>query len=184
MPGAPSKDSAASSSNQSTLIAAAVSGSAVVVVAAIVAYRRKQQPKLASNASSLSNGGAKKTYYLDYNGTTPVYPQVFDSMVPYLKEHFGNPSSGHVFGKEPRRAIDDARYKILHKLLGVQNARQQLDALWFCGCGTEADNLAIHLALQASTTDHPHIVTSNVEHPAIELYLKALEEEKKIDVTY
>ena len=141
---ASSKDPSGSVSSQSALLAAAVGGSAVVL-AAIVAYRRKQQPKLPSNGTSAAS---KKTYYLDYNGTTPIYPQVFDAMVPYLKEHFGNPSSGHVFGREPRRAIDEARHKILNTLLGVTNARQQLDALWFCGCGTEADNLAIHLALQ------------------------------------
>jgi selenocysteine lyase/cysteine desulfurase len=171
---------------------AAAGGSAILVTGAIIAYRRKREPGYLETAAAATAKSTKstlpdvnKTYYLDYNGTTPVYPQVFHSMVPYLKEHFGNPSSGHVYGKEPRRAIDEARHKVLHSLLGVTHAhQQQLDSLWFCGCGTEADNLAIHLALQAAKTEKPHVVTSNVEHPAIELYLKALENEQRIDVTY
>jgi cysteine desulfurase len=81
----------------------------------------------------------------------------------------------------------------LQHLLGLDMGKTTLDALWFTGCGTEADNLAIHLALQLGTSKgglhnkntpgtRPHIVTSNVEHPAIELYLKSLED--SIDVTY
>jgi cysteine desulfurase len=173
-------------------MAIAAAGGSAILVTAIIAYRRKREPGYLETAAAATAKSTKstlpdvnKTYYLDYNGTTPVYPQVFHSMVPYLKEHFGNPSSGHVYGKEPRRAIDEARHKVLHSLLGVTHAhQQQLDSLWFCGCGTEADNLAIHLALQAAKTEKPHVVTSNVEHPAIELYLKALENEQRIDVTY
>jgi cysteine desulfurase len=120
-------------------------------------------------------------------------------MMPYFQQHFGNPSSGHVYGQEPRRAIDEARGKVLQHLLGLEKDTTTLDAICFTGCGTEADNLAIHLALQVATTKRgrhnrqnsnnkdtidarPHIVTSNVEHPAIELYLKSLED--TIDVTY
>jgi cysteine desulfurase len=132
---------------------AAAGGSAILVTGAIIAYRRKREPGYLAAANAKSTlPDVNKTYYLDYNGTTPVYPQVFNSMVPYLKEHFGNPSSGHVYGKEPRRAIDEARHKVLHSLLGVTHAHQQLNSLWFCGCGTKADNLAIHLALQAAKT--------------------------------
>lgn len=119
--------------------------------------------------------------YLDYNGTTPIYPQVLESMMPYLAEHYGNPSSSHIMGKEPRRAINQARESLL-KLLGAPTS--QLNSLWFTASGTESDNLAIELALQ-STPDikDKHIVTCNVEHQAIELYLKKLAGQGNIKVT-
>lgn len=152
-------------------------------------------------------------YYFDYNGTTPVYPEVLTAMIPYLTEHYGNPSSSHLLGKEPKRAIDYARKQILYHLLGcctttgkdgdVGGEEEEeedeygfpldLSTIWFTGCGTESDNLAIQLALQATTTKmdstqprrRRHIVTSNVEHPAVELYLKFIQHEtKEVDVTY
>ncbi|KAG7368898.1 selenocysteine lyase [Nitzschia inconspicua] len=172
-----------SANNQNTtLLLTALGGSAVFAAAAWVSLKRSKT--VSSNLPS----SKKKTYYLDYNGTTPIYPQVLEAMMPYLQHHFGNPSSGHVYGQEPRRAIDEARSKILHHLLGAPTTR--LDAIWFTGCGTEADNLAIYLAVQTvkemddSHKKKPHIVTSNVEHPAIELYLKSLEQNNSIDVTY
>lgn len=130
--------------------------------------------------SSNSKPKSNKSYYLDYNGTTPVYPEVFDAMTPYLKEHFGNPSSSHLFGTEPRKAIETARKQILSRLLGVRASSSSLDlsAIWFTGCGTESDNMAIRLALLSSSSPNrstKHIVTCNVEHPAIENYLRHLE---------
>eukprot|EP00980_Cylindrotheca_fusiformis_P024581 scaffold12116_cov125-Cylindrotheca_fusiformis.AAC.8 len=118
--------------------------------------------------------------YLDYNGTTPIYPDVLDAMMPYLTEHFGNPSSGHKFGAAPRKAIDEGRQRIL-SLLG---SSEPISCIWFTGCGTESDNLAIQLAMQSSSAKKKHIVTSNVEHPAVELYLKHLEKECLATVTY
>lgn len=117
--------------------------------------------------------------YLDYNGTTPIYPDVLQSMVPYLTDNFGNPSSGHAYGKVPRQAINFARAQILRTLL---QSPAPLDALWFTGCGTESDNMAIQLAIQANGhIAKKHIVTCNVEHPAIEAYLKYLEQIEAID---
>jgi cysteine desulfurase len=125
---------------------------------------------------------SEKCIYLDYNGTTPIYPYVLDAMMPYFEEHFGNPSSSHKFGKAPRRAIDHARKQIL-SLLGAEE--NPIESIWFTGCGTESDNLAIQLALQSSSSKwKKHIVTCNVEHPAIELYLKHLEKEGVATVTY
>jgi len=159
-----------------------------------------------SNQTCASTTNRNRFYYLDYNGTTPVYEEVFDAMVPYFKEHYGNPSSSHRMGTEPRKAIDESRRTILTTLLGCSPREKSLDesSIWMCGCGTEADNLAIQLALQSdtrhgsggrgdggggtagrSTGNKPHIVTTNVEHPAVELYLKYLEEELGVvDVTY
>jgi cysteine desulfurase len=118
--------------------------------------------------------------YLDYNGTTPVYPDVIESMMPYFTEHYGNPSSGHKFGKAPRQAIDHGRKQIL-ALLGSE---EPISSIWFAGCGTESDNLAIQLAMQSTSFEPKHIVTTNVEHPAVELYLKHLEKERLVTVTY
>lgn len=117
--------------------------------------------------------------YLDYNGTTPIYPEVLEAMMPYLTKHFGNPSSGHIHGQEPSRAMNSARLQIL-TLLG--HPATYPSSIWFTACGSEADNMAIAVALRANAakfaarTDGklPHVVTSNVEHPAIEAYLEYL----------
>ena len=50
--------------------------------------------------------------YLDYNATTPVLPEVVDAMLPYLREHFGNPSSDHVYGQRAREAVARARVQV------------------------------------------------------------------------
>ena len=144
--------------------------------------------KMSNHADGTPAKRSKHTnIYLDFNGTTPVYERVLKSMLPFLTDHFGNPSSGHWAGKEPREAVDRARRQILD-LLGAHEEKD-LSSIWFTSCGTESDNLAIHLALQsakAATARHeiPHIVTCNVEHPAVELYLKRMEEEKLCRVTY
>eukprot|EP00934_Nitzschia_sp_Nitz4_P007685 Nitzschia sp. Nitz4//scaffold53_size117307//17398//18855//NITZ4_003756-RA/size117307-processed-gene-0.25-mRNA-1//-1//CDS//3329554163//7675//frame0 len=122
--------------------------------------------------------------YLDYNGTTPIYKEVIAEMMPFLSTHFGNPSASHAFGAEPKRAIQNAREQIL-QLLGANINSYPLNSVWFTGSGTETDNMAIQLALQSSGhISNPHIVASNVEHPAIEGYLKHLEDIGKISVTF
>jgi len=130
-----------------------------------------------------------KCIYLDYNGTTPITPQVLQAMMPFLTRHFGNPSSGHCYGQAPRQAMDEARLQVL-QLLGRPTADPS--SVWFTACGTESDNMAIQCAIMAnqhrfSSQDQdtkPHIVTSNVEHPAIEVYLQHLEQEGICSVTY
>jgi len=96
--------------------------------------------------------------YLDHNATTPVHPEVVEAMLPYLREHFGNPSSGHVYGQRARRAVDCAREQVA-ALLGCA-----ADELVFTSGGSEANNLAIHGA--ADPMARRLIVTSTVEHPA------------------
>ncbi|MDY0062960.1 MAG: cysteine desulfurase family protein [Myxococcota bacterium] len=97
--------------------------------------------------------------YLDHNATTPVHPAVLEAMLPYLREHFGNPSSGHVYGQRARQAVDRAREQVA-ALLGCQP-----DEVVFTGGGTEANNLAIRGAL-ARPAARRHVVTTTVEHPA------------------
>jgi cysteine desulfurase len=98
--------------------------------------------------------------YLDHNATTPVHPAVVEAMLPFLREHFGNPSSGHIYGQRAKRAVDHARRQVA-SLLACQP-----DEILFTSGGTEANNLAIRGVLELSSVRR-HVVTSTVEHPAI-----------------
>lgn len=99
--------------------------------------------------------------YLDHNATTPVMPEVVDAMLPYLREHFGNPSSSHVFGARARTAVANARQQVA-ALLGCDE-----DEVFFTSGGTEANNLAIRGVCEAAA-DRNHVVTTVIEHPATE----------------
>jgi cysteine desulfurase len=96
--------------------------------------------------------------YLDHNATTPVLPDVVDAMLPYLREHFGNPSSRHVYGRRTQEAIERARRHVA-SLIG-----SDADEIIFTSGGTEANNLAIRGT--AARTSRRRVVTSTVEHPA------------------
>lgn len=96
--------------------------------------------------------------YLDYNATTPLLPEVVDVMLPYLREHFGNPSSAHVYGRRARAAIEQARGQVA-MLLGCDP-----EEIIFTSGGTEANNLAIRGITARSA--RRRIVTSRIEHPA------------------
>jgi len=98
--------------------------------------------------------------YLDYNATTPLLPEVVEAMLPYLREHFGNPSSIHSFGKQAKEAIEAARMEVASLL------RCHADEVFFTSGGTESNNLAIRGATEARP-DRRHIVTSSIEHPAV-----------------
>ena len=97
--------------------------------------------------------------YLDHNASTPLLPEVLAAMLPYLREHFGNPSSGHAFGRRARAAVELARAQVA-ALIGAAP-----DSLVFCSGGTEANNLAIRGVI-AVRGDRRHLVTSVAEHPA------------------
>ena len=105
--------------------------------------------------------------YLDYNATTPIDPAVLDAMLPFLKEHFGNPSSAHSFGKKAHDAVEQVRRQVADLL----NA--QPDEIVFTGGGSEASNLALKgvafarlRGLLGRWATGAHIVISAVEHPA------------------
>ncbi|MEX2498959.1 MAG: cysteine desulfurase family protein [Wenzhouxiangellaceae bacterium] len=103
--------------------------------------------------------------YLDYNATTPILPEVVDAMLPYLRAHFGNPSSSHVYGVRARKAVDRAREQVA-ALLDCDPGE-----IIFTSGGTESSNLAIHGVLDAVSSSDPNrrgIVTSVIEHPATE----------------
>ncbi|MBL9099852.1 MAG: cysteine desulfurase [Myxococcales bacterium] len=97
--------------------------------------------------------------YLDHNATTPLLPEVVDAMQPYLRVHFGNPSSGHVHGRRARAAVDRARAQVAALIAADP------DEVVFTSGGTEANNLAIR-GVAAARPGRPRIVTTAVEHPA------------------
>lgn len=97
--------------------------------------------------------------YLDHNATTPLLPEVLDAMLPWLREHFGNPSSGHAYGRRAREAVDQARARVA-ALLGCA-----ADELVFTSGGTEASNLAIR-GVAAARPGRRRLVTTAIEHPA------------------
>jgi cysteine desulfurase len=98
--------------------------------------------------------------YLDHNATTPIDPAVVEAMLPWLREHFGNPSSTHVYGLRTHEAVERAREQVA-ALLGCEP-----DEIYFTSGGTEANNIAILGATAAIAGRKRHVVTSVVEHPA------------------
>ncbi|MBC7081539.1 MAG: cysteine desulfurase NifS [Thermoplasmatales archaeon] len=114
-----------------------------------------------------------KKIYLDHAATTPVDEEVIEEMLPFFNEKFGNASSLHSWGREGKKAIEEARERVA-KLINA-------DRIIFTGSGTESDNLAIKGI--AFYHGKGHIITSKIEHPAVLetcLYL----EKKGFKVTY
>jgi cysteine desulfurase len=107
------------------------------------------------------------TIYLDNNATTAVAPEVFEVMLPYLKDLYGNPSSMHTFGGQLHRKVEEARAKVAD-LIGADP-----EEIIFTSCGTESDNTAIMSAVE-SLPNKKHIVTTRVEHPAVLNFCKHL----------
>ncbi len=100
--------------------------------------------------------------YLDYGATTPVDPRVVDAMVPWLREHFGNPASrSHAWGWEAEAAVEKARVQVA-ELIGADPR----EIVWTSGA-TESNNLAIKGAAQFYKTRGKHIVTVKTEHKAV-----------------
>jgi cysteine desulfurase len=100
--------------------------------------------------------------YLDCNATTPLAPEVAAAMRPWLETHFGNPSSGHVYGAEAAAAVAQARAQVA-ALIGAAAPEE----IVFCGCATEANNLALLGVARALRGAKRHIVVSAVEHQAV-----------------
>lgn len=131
-------------------------------------------------------GLAGRPIYLDYNATTPVDPRVVEALRPYLVADFGNPSSGHGFGQEPRAALAQARAQVARLIAA------RADDVVFTGSGSEANSLAIRGAVLAAlvadpdrwTASRPHVVTQTTEHPAVLKVCEQLERLHGVEVTY
>ena len=114
--------------------------------------------------------------YLDHAATSPLRAEVLDRMLPYLREHAGNPSSLHASGRRARQGVDEARELIAQKI----NAQPR--EIVFTGSGTEADNLAIKGVAWAGSPRGRHIITTAVEHKAV-LNSVAIMERSNFEVT-
>ena len=112
-----------------------------------------------------------KPIYLDYNATTPIDPVVVNTMEPFLREFFGNPSSSHYYGAQTRLAVETARKQVAD-LLGAFAYE-----IVFTSGGTESNNLAITGAAHARRHLGNHIITSSIEHPAVLEVCSYLEKE-------
>lgn len=114
--------------------------------------------------------------YCDYSATTPILPEVLVSMMPYLIDKYGNPSSVYTLGREARVAVEDSR-NIIANILGCNS-----EEIVFTSGGTEGDNLAIKGVAQSRGKDGLYI-TSKIEHPAVLNCFKELED-NGYDVIY
>ena len=99
--------------------------------------------------------------YLDFNASTPIAPEVAEAMKPFLSQHFGNPSSPHWAGEPAREAVDQARKQVADLL------RCRPDEVVFTSGGSESNNHAIKGAFFALKERGNHIITTQIEHPAV-----------------
>ena len=102
-----------------------------------------------------------RTVYLDYNASTPIDPRVLREMLPYLKNHHGNPSSNHIFGIKNKKAIERARERVSN-LLGCRTFE-----VVFTSGGTESNNHALKGIAFANRGRGDHIITTQIEHPSV-----------------
>ncbi|HLA13075.1 MAG TPA: cysteine desulfurase family protein [Pyrinomonadaceae bacterium] len=110
-----------------------------------------------------------KHVYLDHSATTPIDTAVFEAMLPYLTEKFGNPSSVHRYGQEARAAVDRARREVA-SLIGARS-----NEIVFVSGGTEANNYAIRGICEAAQDQGRHVITSAIEHPSVRGVCEQLE---------
>lgn len=107
--------------------------------------------------------------YMDHSATSPVDTQVLEAMQPYFKESFGNASTLYSLGREARTAMENARKQVA-SIIGARS-----DEVYFTSGGTESDNLAIKGTISRLKGKGNHIITSAIEHPAVEETCKYLE---------
>lgn len=116
--------------------------------------------------------------YVDHGATTKLHPKVLEEMMPYLTEEYGNPSSLHRKGRKAREAVDESRLKI------ASYFQVRMRNVYFTGCGTESDNLAIESAYALGKKQGKnHMITTSIEHPAVLSKCEELEKEG-VRVTY
>jgi len=113
--------------------------------------------------------------YLDNAATTPLDPEVLEAMLPYMKQHFGNPSSIHSFGRETKAAIEQARKKVS----GYFNVSPS--EIFFTSGGTEANNTAIRCSIR--DLGITHVITSPIEHHAVLHTVEELQKQGRIKLS-
>ncbi|MBU1206268.1 MAG: IscS subfamily cysteine desulfurase [Proteobacteria bacterium] len=107
--------------------------------------------------------------YVDHVAAMPIHPKVYEAMVPYFSEFYGNPSSIHDSGEKAREAIEEARGKVA-RLIGSHE-----EEIYFTSCGTESNNLALKGLAWAHQSRGKEIIISSIEHFSIMHTASALE---------
>lgn len=115
--------------------------------------------------------------YFDNAATTSISHEVLEAMLPYLKQNYGNASSVYFLGRESKKAIEEAREKVASAI------KCQPREVYYTSSGTESDNWAIKGVAQMHKSKGRHIITSNIEHPAVLETCRSLEKEG-YEVTY
>jgi cysteine desulfurase len=115
--------------------------------------------------------------YMDHSATSPVDPEIFKAMEPYFVNSYGNASTLYSLGREARKAMEDGRMKVA-SLIGADPTE-----VIFTSGGTESDNIAIKGTAYKLRKKGNHIITSNIEHPAVDETCKYLEK-NGFEVTY
>lgn len=132
---------------------------------------------LAQKTGSVNSSSTQdQRIYFDNAATTALDPQVLEAMLPYLQQHFGNPSSIYSYGRETRLAIENAR-KSVAKILAVKPA-----TIFFTSGGTESNNTAIAAALRDLGCNH--IITSPIEHHAVLHTVEHYGHQSHVSVSY
>jgi cysteine desulfurase len=123
-------------------------------------------------------GGARKRIYMDYAAACPVDERVLNAMTPFFRDKFGNPSSLHTDGREPRKALEAARMNVAT----LVNAKRKEEVIFTSG-GTEASNIGIKGVAARMKSEGNHIVTSSIEHISVLNIMKFLEK-SGFEITY
>ena len=114
--------------------------------------------------------------YLDNAATTPIAPEVIDSMLSVLREDYGNPSSSHGFGRKAKALLENARRTI------AKTIHCSPSEIIFTAGGTEADNMALRCAVEQ--LDIKHIITSQIEHHAVLHTVEYLQKHFDLELSY
>lgn len=114
--------------------------------------------------------------YLDNAASTKLHPEALEEMLPFLKDTFGNPSSIHAYGRKGKAAIENIRKQIAKQL------QAKSTEIYFCSSGTEANNMALKLAVQDLGVER--IITSKVEHKCVLQTATYLEQHAKVDLEF
>ena len=119
----------------------------------------------------------KEIIYFDNAATTPVRPEVYEEMKPYIEKYYGNASSVYAIARESKKAIDKAREQ------GASAINAKPEEIFFTGCGSESDNWVLKGVANALKDKGNHIITTCIEHHAI-LHTCQFLEENGYEVTY
>jgi cysteine desulfurase len=115
---------------------------------------------------------------MDYSSASPVDPRVLEAMLPYFTEKYGNPSSLHSLGREPKKAMEEARAEVA-ALIGAKRKEEVI----FTSGGTESNNMGIKGVAMRMRSEGRHVVTSAIEHISVLNIMKYLEK-NGFEVTY